>query len=202
MVLVELTGDNEAEVQKRADQLGADLSRKKILNLVMKSEREGEKFWIMRRESFNLLRHKVKDKMATPFIDDFSIQPKDLSEFVPKLYKLLKNYKIQPTLAGHVGDGNFHIIPLMDLRKKSERDKIPVVLDKFTKLVKQYNGTITAEHNDGLIRTPFVERQYGKKMVKLFEQVKDIFDPNDIFNPGKKVHGDMDFAMSHIKAKN
>jgi len=202
MVLVEITGDKESEVQKRADQLGKELSDKKITNLVMQSEEEGEKFWVMRRESFNLLRHKVKDKMATPFIDDFSVHPKDLSSFVPKLYKLLKEYKIQPTLAGHVGDGNFHIIPLMDLKKKSERDKIPIVLDKFTKLVKQYHGTITAEHNDGIIRTPFIERQYGEKIVKLFDEVKNIFDKDNIFNPGKKVHGSIKYAMSHIKAKN
>ena len=201
IVLVEITGDRESEVQKIADKLGKELSGNKIVNLVMKSEEEGEKFWIMRRESFNLLRNKVKDKMATPFIDDFSIKPEDLSDFVPKLYKLLQSYQIQPTLAGHVGDGNFHIIPLMDLRKKKERDKIPVVLDKFTKLVKQYHGTITAEHNDGLIRTPFIERQYGSKMVKLFEETKKIFDPHNIFNPGKKVHGSIKFAMSHIKPK-
>lgn len=201
IVLVEITGNSEKEVQKRTDKLGKELSDKKITNLVMRSEKEGEKFWIMRRESFNLLRQKVKDKMATPFVDDFSIHPEDLSDFVPKLYKLLEKHKIQPTLAGHVGDGNFHIIPLMDLKKKSERDKIPVVLDKFTKLVKQYHGTITAEHNDGLIRTPFIERQYGRKMVSLFDKVKDIFDKDDIFNPGKKVHGNLKYAMSHIKPK-
>ena len=82
------------------------------------------------------------------------------------------------------------------------RKKIPIVLDKFTDLVIKYNGTITAEHNDGMIRTPFVEKQYGRKVVKLFEKVKDIFDPNDIFNPGKKVHGDLEYAMSHIKNDN
>jgi FAD/FMN-containing dehydrogenase len=86
----------------------------------MQSEREGEKYWVMRRESFNLLRQKVKDKTATPFVDDFAVQPQYLSEFLPQLYKLLEKHGIQPTLAGHVGDGNFHIIPLMDLKKSSE----------------------------------------------------------------------------------
>ena len=200
-ILVELTGDKEKDIQERANKLGQELSNNDIRNLIMRTEEEGEKYWIMRRESFNLLRQKVKDKMATPFVDDFSIKPEYLSEFLPKLYKLLRNNGISPTLAGHVGDGNFHIIPLMDLKKKEERDKIPIVLDKFIKLVGEYKGTITAEHNDGMIRTPYVEKQYGKEVTRLFEKVKDIFDKDNIFNPGKKVRGDIKFAMSHIKPK-
>ena len=199
IVLVELTGDKEKEIQNRANALGKELLGEGIQSIVMQSESEGEKYWVMRRESFNLLRQKVKNKMAAPFIDDFSVKPEYLSEFLPKLYKLLENNGITPTLAGHVGDGNFHIIPLMDLKDKKERRKIPIVLAKFTNLVHQYGGTMTAEHNDGLVRTSFVEKQYGKKMVKLFEEVKDIFDEKGIFNPGKKVRGDLSFAVSHIK---
>lgn len=199
IILIELTGDKEKDIQEKANILGKELSNEGINNLVMRSEAEGEKYWVMRRESFNLLREKVKNKMAAPFVDDFSVKPEYLSEFLPKLYKLLEDNGIQPTLAGHVGDGNFHIIPLMDLKEKREREKIPVVLDKFTKLVKEYEGTITAEHNDGLIRTTYLEMQFGKKMVKIFEEVKNIFDKDNIFNPGKKVHGNIKFAMSHIK---
>ncbi len=201
IVLVELSGDKEKQLQAKANKLGRELSSKKIHNIVMQSEREGEKYWVMRRESFNLLRQKVKDKTATPFVDDFAVQPQYLSEFLPQLYKLLEKHGIQPTLAGHVGDGNFHIIPLMDLKKSSERNKIPIVLDKFTKLVAKYHGTITAEHNDGLIRTPFLSRQYSPKIISLFERVKEIFDKDNIFNPGKKVHGSLSFTLSHIKAK-
>jgi len=202
IVLVELTGDTKKEVTEKAEELSKELNKKNISNLVMRSEEEGEKYWIMRRESFALLRSKVKDKQATPFVDDFCVKPEYLGKFLPKLYALLKRYDIKPTLAGHAGDGNFHIIPLMDLKDENVRKKIPIVLDKFTDLVIKYNGTITAEHNDGMIRTPFVEKQYGRKVVKLFEKVKDIFDPNDIFNPGKKVHGDLEYAMSHIKNDN
>lgn len=200
-ILIELTGTDEEDIQKRANELGNQLKKEKIRNLVMKTESEGEKYWVMRRESFNLLRQKVKGKMATPFVDDFSVKPEQLSEFLPKLYSLLESYKITPTLAGHVGDGNFHIIPLMDLKLEEEKKKIPIVLGKFADLVKQYGGTLTAEHNDGLIRTPYLESQYGVKVVKLFENLKDIFDSKNIFNPGKKVHADIKFAESHIKAK-
>jgi len=152
----------------------------------MKSEKESQKYWTIRRESFNLLRKKVKGKKATPFIDDFAVQPKDLPEFWPKLEKILEKHDIKATIAGHAGSGNFHIIPLMDLTKKSERAKIPIVSEKVYELVAKYHGTITAEHNDGLIRTPYLEKMYSKKIIELFEKTKKIFDPENIFNPGKK----------------
>ena len=62
----------------------------------------------------------------------------------------------------------------------------------------KYKGSITAEHNDGLIRSPYLEKMYGKKVMKLFEETKKIFDPQNIFNPGKKVNASLDYAMEHI----
>ena len=126
------------------------------------------------------------------------VLPEKLPEFLPKVFKVLKQYNIKATLAGHAGSGNFHIIPLMDLSKSAERAKIQKVSDKVYDMVVEYGGSITAEHNDGLIRTPYLEKMYGKKVTRLFEKVKDIFDPDNIFNPGKKVRSDLKYAMDHI----
>ena len=103
------------------------------------------------------------------------------------------------TLAGHAGSGNFHIIPLMDLKKESERKKIPEVSNKVYDLIIEYGGSITAEHNDGLIRSPYLKKMYGEKVYALFEEVKKIFDPQNIFNPGKKVYSSLEYAMAHIE---
>ena len=67
------------------------------------------------------------------------------------------------------------------------------------KIVTEYRGSTTGEHNDGLIRTPYLKQMYGEKIVKLFEETKKIFDPLNIFNPGKKVKGDLNYALSKIK---
>ena len=75
----------------------------------------------------------------------------------------------------------------MDLRKEEERKKIPVVADEVYSLVLEYGGSITAEHNDGLIRSPYLEKMYGAEIVGLFQKVKEIFDPKNILNPGKIV---------------
>ena len=199
IILVELTGDDEGEINDRVKGLRGELKPLGIYTKAAKSGMDTEKYWVIRRESFNLLRHNVKDKRAAPFIDDIIVDPSHLPEFLPKLYNILEEHNIAPTLAGHAGSGNFHIIPLMDLSKEEERRKIPEVAEKVYDLVLEYEGSITAEHNDGLIRSPYIEKMYGKEICGLFEKTKEIFDPQNIFNPGKKVGGNLEYAMKHIK---
>ena len=111
----------------------------------------------------------------------------------------MSHYKIVYTIAGHVGDGNFHIIPLMNLADPESRRIIPELSKKVYDLVIKYHGSITGEHNDGLIRTPFLKQMYGEKVYGLFEQVKKLFDPDNIFNPGKKVNASINYAMEHLE---
>lgn len=199
VALLEITADREQDMKERLKALHGALQGARFVSTVMKSEKDGEKYWVMRRESFNLLRHRIKDKQATPFIDDIIVPPATLPEFLPRLYDILKAYDIEPTLAGHVGSGNFHVIPLMDLSKEEERKKIPEVLEKVIDLILEYGGSITAEHNDGLIRSPYLLKMYGREMYQLFEKIKEIFDPENVFNPGKKVGASLEYAMNHIK---
>ncbi len=103
------------------------------------------------------------------------------------------------TIAGHVGDGNFHIIPIMDFKNPSIKKVIKEVAEKVYDLVIEYKGSTTGEHNDGLIRTPFLEKMYGKKICKLFEETKNIFDPENIFNPGKKVNSNFSWSLDHLR---
>jgi FAD/FMN-containing dehydrogenase len=167
-----------------------------------KSPQETQKYWTIRRESFSLLRKHVRNKHTAPFIDDIVVRPEYLPEFLPKLNKIFEQYPhLIYTIAGHAGDGNFHIIPLMNLADPAERAIIPKLSDSVYDLVLEYHGSITGEHNDGLIRTPYVEKMFGSEVTGLFEQVKHILDPQNIFNPGKKVGGNLQYALDHITHK-
>jgi FAD/FMN-containing dehydrogenase len=86
-----------------------------------------------------------------------------------------------------VGDGNFHIIPLVDPTRTDTEKIIDELSHKVYDLVIEFRGSISGEHNDGFIRTPYVEKMFGHAMYALFHEVKNIFDPFNIFNPGKKV---------------
>ena len=198
-ILAEFTGDDLIEVQKRIDAAEAELEKFHRPMREADSEADTAKYWTIRRESFNLLRHHVQGKHTAPFIDDIIVRPSKLAEFFPKLEAILGRYPdLIYTIAGHVGDGNFHIIPLMDLRGERERALIPKLSDEVYRLVKEYGGSMSAEHNDGIIRTPYLSLMFGEDIVALFRQVKEIFDPDNIFNPGKKVGGTMEYALAHI----
>lgn len=196
---IDFTGDDLGELQDKIAKL-----KEKLKPLHPKTriavEKQEEKYWAIRRESFNLLRQKIRDKHTAPFVDDFVVAPEYLPEFLPKVNALFKKYKsLIYTVAGHIGNGNFHIIPLMDITKKSQRDIIPRLGQEVYDLVLSYHGSTTGEHNDGLVRTPYLEQMFGRKMVTLFEKTKEIFDPQNIFNPRKKVHGSLEYAMKHIR---
>ncbi len=204
VMLAEFTGDTEDEVRSKIKALHGDLKHVKSryeINGFEETPTEGasEKFWVMRRYSFQLLRSKVHDKHTAPFIDDLVVNPEHLPEFLPKLRKLIKKYKLFATIAGHMGDGNFHVIPLMKLENPKDRAKILPAMKEVNDLVLKYKGSLSGEHNDGLVRGPWLEAMYGKEMVKLFRETKDIFDPQGIFNPHKKANADWDYSFTHIR---
>jgi FAD/FMN-containing dehydrogenase len=194
LILMAEFAENSIELADRKAEAARDaLKGLDVRTKIEKNEKESEKYWIVRRESFNLLRKNLRGYYAAPFIDDFVVPPSTYPEFLPKLNALLDQYKDRfiYTVAGHIGNGNFHIIPLMQLDKPEVRAVILELAPKVYDLVIRYGGTTTGEHNDGIIRTPYLEKLFGPQMMRLFEETKDIFDPQDIFNPGKKVGGTM-----------
>jgi len=201
IVLVEFAEDSQEALNAKCAAAAEILKPFPAHVRVLEDGPESEKYWIMRRESFNLLRSHVAGKQTAPFIDDFAVLPEKMPEFLPKLLKILSDAGIAANIAGHAGDGNYHIIPLMDLTKESERAKIVPVAEKVYSLIGEYGGTITAEHNDGIIRTPYLAKMFSPKMLGLFQEAKNILDPQNIFNPGKKVGGSIPYLESHIKAK-
>lgn len=204
ILMVEFDGNTEAEVRHRIRTLHSELAKHKARYEINgfeedATEAKSEKFWVMRRQSFQLLRSKVKDKHTAPFIDDFIVRPEFLPEFLPKLRVIINKYKLFATIAGHMGDGNFHIIPLMKLEDQKEKDKLLPAMQEVNDLVLKYHGSLSGEHNDGLVRGPWLEKQFGSQIYSMFKQVKDTMDPLDICNPHKKVDADWDYSYSHIR---
>lgn len=198
VLLVEFAGENEEKLEEKLEQLQQKLKQFDVKTRKIKTKQGEEKYWGIRRDSFALLREHVKGKRTAPFIDDFIVKPEFLSEVLPKLNAILKEYPIDYTIAGHAGDGNFHIIPLMDLTKPFSSDIILELSDKVYDLILSYGGSITAEHNDGIIRTPYLEKMYGREIYEIFKKIKNIFDSKNIFNPGKKVGGSKEYIKEHL----
>ncbi len=207
IMLVELTGNDEKELDTQLVALAADIrtfakTHKGIRVHPLHNEKAEGKYWTIRRQSFALLHNNTTGLDTAPFIDDFIVKPEYMPEVLPKVNAILDKYKkdLIYTIAGHPGNGNFHIIPLMNLKDPRVKALIPKISEEVYRLVFQYKGSITAEHNDGLIRTPYLEEMYGAKIEQLFIETKKIFDPLNIFNPGKKVGGSLKYSEDHIQA--
>ncbi|MBI3632392.1 MAG: FAD-binding oxidoreductase [Candidatus Vogelbacteria bacterium] len=199
VVLVEFEGDSEEELNQKSIGLRDAIKKMGFDSRITRDAEDEKKYWTIRRESFNLLRHKVIGKQTAPYIDDLIVKPEYLNEFLPKLYQILDRYKLLYTIAGHVGDGNFHIIPLMDLKDENERSKILPSMEEVYNLVFEYHGSISAEHNDGLLRGPYIQKMFGDEVYKIFKDIKKIFDPQNIFNPNKKTDSSREYSQTHIK---
>ncbi len=203
VLLVEFEDDSIHTIHQKLKSLSDELIQFDNLQLkITHNESERKKYWAIRRESFNLLRHHVKNKYAAPFIDDTCVKPEVYPEFLPELYKIIDESHIQATIAGHIGNGNFHIIPLMDLSDPKERAKIYSVGKKVFDLTLKFGGSLTGEHNDGLIRSPYLEKMFGKEMYGIFKRIKEIFDPDSIFNPHKKIDVTEAYAAQYLIEEN
>ncbi|NCS83124.1 FAD-binding oxidoreductase, partial [Candidatus Saccharibacteria bacterium] len=162
-----------------------------------------ESFLTIRRKSFKmLLDHPLANTRAQAFLEDTIVPLENYGAFLGELEAILKEYNMTYTYAGHIGAGSIRLVPLADMEADGASRRIMELEAKVNDLVISYGGSISADHNDGIIRTPFLEKQFGPDMVKLFEEVKNLFDPNGIFNTGKKVGGTYEFALSHIITKN
>lgn len=200
VLIAEFTGDEEHDAFTRLAEAEEEVKKfPGVQTHRVTDMAEGNKYWTIRRESFNMLRHHSGAKHTAPFIDDVIVHPSQLPQFLPELNKLVHQYPgLTYTIAGHAGDANFHVIPLMDFTKEENRKAIPELSEKVYDLVASLHGSITAEHNDGIIRTPYLGKMYSPEILELFKKTKAIFDPNNIFNPGKKVGGTLEYALSHV----
>jgi FAD/FMN-containing dehydrogenase len=201
ILLVSVTAESEDELERKAQAVVAAAKKYKLLVRDVKSDAESQEYWTIRRQSFALIHSHVKGMDAAAFIDDIIVEPKYMPELLPAINAILDKHKdkLIYTIAGHPGNGNFHIIPLVHLDDPETRRLIPEVTEQVYQLVFKYHGSITAEHNDGLIRSPYLGEMYGEKITALFAETKKIFDPQGIFNPGKKVGATLEYAEEHIK---
>lgn len=198
VLMAEFAEDTADEAVEKARGARHSLHGLAVGTKLAKSETQEAKYWTVRRESFSLLRKNLHGLHAASFIEDIVVHPDNYPEFIPELNEILQQHHLLYTIAGHIGDANFHIIPLMDLSKQSAREEILELQPKIFEMVAKYKGSITGEHNDGIVRTPYLPIMYGEKICGLFAETKKIFDPLNILNPGKKVGGTIEDIRKHM----
>jgi FAD/FMN-containing dehydrogenase len=159
-----------------------------------------QRLWKIRQATATLLGHNNGEQRAVPIIEDAAVPPDQLGALITGTYDLFSRLKIEPALWGHVGDGNLHLQPQLNLSQVGDRQKAFRLMDEYYTLIISLGGTISAEHNDGRLRAPYVARQYGAEVYDLFQKVKQIFDPYNTLNPGVKIGSSLDDIKGLIRS--
>ena len=153
---------------------------------IAQSIEEQERLWDVRRAAVPIMNRIKGKKRPIPFIEDAIVPPEELDEFLVGTYAIFDKYSVDACVYGHAGDGNMHIRPLIDMRDKADLIKMNEMADDFYRMVISLGGSISAEHGDGILRAPYLRKQFGP-LYAMFTRIKDIFDPKGVLNPGKKI---------------
>lgn len=141
--------------------------------------------WDIRKAGLGLLRNLKGDAQPVNLIEDCAVSTDDLPDYIRELQLILNKYKVTASFYAHAGAGELHVEPIINLKTTEGLHQFRNILQETALLVKKYNGSLSGEHGDGRLRGEFVETMVGPETYNLFKKVKQIFDPNNIFNAGK-----------------
>src|SRR5207302_4049914 len=180
VLIVEFSDANVAERMAivQARRLGL---RSKILT----NTGEMDLVWSVRKAGLSLLTGCVGARKPVAFIEDAAVRPAQLPEYVRGLEGIMQPLGLEASYYGHAASGLLHVRPVLDLHSAEDLEKFRQVADQTSALVKQFKGSLSAEHGVGIARTEYMREQLGDELLGAMREIKRIFDPRGRMNPGK-----------------
>jgi FAD/FMN-containing dehydrogenase/Fe-S oxidoreductase len=168
------------------DRLSALLKRKLGLRtLIAQSQAEADMVWSLRKAGLNLLTGRRGPAKPVTCIEDAAVRPKDLPAYIAALEGIIGRMGLQASFYGHAAAGLLHVRPVLDLHSAEDLVKFRHLASEVSSLVKQFKGSLAAEHGVGIARTEFMTEQLGESLLGVMREIKASFDPHNVFNPGK-----------------
>jgi FAD/FMN-containing dehydrogenase/Fe-S oxidoreductase len=143
--------------------------------------------WEIRAQGLNIMMSMKGDGKPISFLEDCAVRLEDLADYTDRLTRIFEKYGTYGTWYAHASVGCLHVRPVLNLKQELEVKKMRAIAEEAFAMVREYKGSHSGEHGDGLVRSEFHESMFGSRMVHAFEEVKDAFDPAGLFNPGKIV---------------
>src|SRR6059036_2525198 len=169
-----------------ADRLAILQSRKIGLRMkVLTDAAQMNLVWSVRKSGLSLLTGCVSSAKPVAFIEDAAVRPAQLPEYVRGLQSIMKPLELEASYYGHAASGLLHVRPVLDLHSAADLKKFRQVADQTSALVRQFKGSLSAEHGVGIARTEYMRDQLGDELLEVMRAIKNAFDPKNIFNPGK-----------------
>ena len=192
LLITEFYGASEAELQAKMKRLDDHLQREKLgQGAVVKvvDPAAQRNVWTVRKVGLGLLMSIKGDHKPIPFIEDAAVPTEHLAEYVTRIEKFCNDLGTRVAYYAHASAGCVHIRPLINTKVATDVDKLPKITQFSAELLGQYGGSMSSEHGDGKARSWVNKFFYGEDLYGLYKEVKGIFDPSNILNPGNVVDG-------------
>ncbi len=188
ILMLELRSDSSENLDKQKNDLLATIENSGLsyANAILKGK-EINQALELRKAGLGLLGNIVGDKKAVACIEDTAVAISDLADYISEFTSIMKSYNQQAVYYAHAGAGELHLRPILDLKKREDVVLFKKITDDVASLVKKYKGSMSGEHGDGIVRAGYIPYMIGDLNYEIIKKIKEVFDPNYIFNPGKIV---------------
>lgn len=203
VLMVSFVGKTKEEARNSCIQLREYLIKQNHGYTYPIIEENIDRVWNLRKAGLGLLANIPGDKKAVACIEDTAVRIDDLYSYIKEFTQIMANYGQEAVYYAHAGDGELHLRPILDLKKKKDRQEFYDISKDVALLAKKYKGSMSGEHGDGRVRAPFIKLMYGAEVYDILRRLKHVFDPDQLFNPGKIIDPkdmleDMRYDEDHI----
>ncbi len=200
-LIVEQTGFTERQVRDRIQSI-VNVAREQEARVLLARQAfdfEGVEFlWSLPKRVVPLLARLKGGVRPVPLVEDIAVPPEALRDFLVRAQKVLQRHQLTSSLYAHAASGQVHLRPFLPIPTDADADRIEAIARDLYEVVFAVGGSISGEKGDGLSRTAFIRSQYGP-LYRVFQQVKDIFDPHNLMNPGKIISNDQHATIRHFR---
>jgi FAD/FMN-containing dehydrogenase len=189
LLLVEFAGAEQDLLRKKLRDLDEMMGAHGFPNCVVEVIDPGfqKEVWDVRKSGLNIMMSMKGDGKPISCIEDCAVELPDLAEYTSRLNELFAKYGTTGTWYAHASVGCLHVRPVLNMKQDLGVRQLRAITEETFAIVREYKGSHSGEHGDGLVRSEFHEVMFGTRIVKAFEEIKRIFDPRDFLNPGKIV---------------
>ena len=190
LLLVEFSGDDQADNIRQLDALEEMMADLGHPNGVVRAEdtRFQKAIWEVRKQGLNIMMSMRGDEKPISIVEDCAVALKDLAEYTRRLTEVFEKHGTTGCWYAHASVGTLHVRPVLNLKKDLGAKALRAVAEEAFAMVREYKGSHSGEHGDGIARSEFHADMFGQEMVELFQRVKDMLDPRGVFNPNKIVN--------------
>lgn len=208
ILIVQFDGDEPEQLIQKAQKLAGKLEQMDLSSSapIITDPQKMDRVWQLRKAGLGLLMGLGSEGRTPTFGEDTAVRVNDLPEYIDEFKEILDRHNSDCVFYAHASVGELHLRPVINLQKAEGIQKMKTMAGEIADLVHKYHGSLSGEHGDGRARAPFIEKVLGSEMMPLLKKVKQIWDPDNLFNPGKIVdpkpmEADLRYSPSYTRPK-